>query len=234
MSKSIDERVVQMTFDNKAFEKNVGTSLNTLQKLKSALTFKKSTKSLSEFNKAANNTSLNGLSKGIDAISNKFSVMGIVGITAIQNITNSALNAGKKIASALTIDPVKAGFEEYEIKMNAIKTILSNTKKKGTSLDDINDALQDLNDYSDLTVYNFAQMTDMVGKFSAKTGDLESSVSIVKGMANLAAEAGVGNQELQNTLYQMSQISEKVTLRVLRFVIGTALIIAGIASSVAS
>jgi len=212
MSKSIDERVVQMTFDNKSFERNVSTSLTTLKKLKSGLMFDKSTKSLANLNKTTKNVSFDGLARGVETISNRFTNMGIVGVTVIQNLTNSAMRAGKKIVSALTIDPVKAGFEEYEIKMNAIKTILSNTKGNGTTLDDINDALQDLNDYSDQTVYNFAQMTDMVGKFSAKTGDLEGSVSIVKGMANLAAQAGVGNQQLQNTLYQMSQISEKVTL----------------------
>ena len=207
---STDERIVQMRFDNKQFERNAQESMTTLERLKKGLNLEGSAKGLDRLTKAGANFTLDGIARAVDGLANRFSTMGIAGMTAINNLTNSAINAGKRIVSALTVDPIKSGLDEYETKMNAIKTILANTKGKGTNLDDVNKALAELNDYADKTIYNFGQMTDMVGKFAAKTGELDSSVSIVKGLANLAAASGVDNIRLQGALYQVSQMSETV------------------------
>ena len=72
--------------------------------------------------------------------------------TALQNITNSALAAGKNLVSAFTVDPIKSGFEEYETQINAVQTILANTSSKGTTLDQVNNALDELNHYADMTL----------------------------------------------------------------------------------
>ena len=202
---AIEEKVLKMEFDNKKFESNVSTTLSTIEKLKSSLSFKNVGDGLSEIESASKGISFSSLSSSIDAISDKFSLLDIVGVTALVNIANQAVNSGKRILSSLTVDPIKTGLEEYETKMDSIKTILSNTQGNGSTLEDVNAVLDDLNTYSDKTVYNFAQMTNMVGKFAATSGKLDSSVGIVKGMANLAAQAGVANNELQSGLYQTSQ-----------------------------
>ncbi|MDD3288112.1 MAG: hypothetical protein PHX43_03805 [Alphaproteobacteria bacterium] len=210
MGNNVDNRVVEMQFDNAQFERGVKTSLSSLDKLKQGLRLDDSAKSLKNLERTASRFSMSNVGAGVEALNQKFSAMGIVGITALQNITTAAMRAGKQMIKSLTLDPITTGFNEYEIKMEAIKTILTNTAAKGTSLDDVNASLADLNTYADKTIYNFAQMTDMVGKFAAKTGDLDSSVSIVKGLANLAAFSGVSNTKLQGALYQVSNMAEKV------------------------
>lgn len=205
MSNSIDNRVVKMGFDNKQFESGVRTSIDTLEKLKKSLNLDGAGKGLANLEKASKNFSLSGIADGVDHISSKFTALGIIGITTLQNITNSAINAGKRMVSALTIDPVKAGLQEYETKMNAITTILTNTKSKGTTLDDVNKALAELNEYADKTIYNFAEMTRNIGTFTAAGIDLDTSVKSIKGIANLAAGSGSSAMQASTAMYQLSQ-----------------------------
>lgn len=131
MSKTIDQRVVEMRFDNANFEKNVSTSMSTLDKLKKSLKFEDSAKGFENISKAAGRVDMGGLSNGVESVRLKFSALEVMAVTALQNITNSALNAGKKIAYALTIEPIKAGLQEYETQINATQTILANTQKRG-------------------------------------------------------------------------------------------------------
>ena len=208
MSKTIDERVVSMKFDNSNFEKNVKTSMSTLDKLKQSLHFKGATKGLEDVNSAANkvNTSgLSGLGSGIEAVRLKFSALQVVGVTALASLTNQALTAGKQIASALTIDPIKTGFQEYETQIGAIQTILANTQSKGSTLDDVNNALDELNKYADQTIYNFTEMTRNIGTFTAAGVDLDKSVTSIKGIANLAAVSGSTSLQASTAMYQLSQ-----------------------------
>ena len=154
MSKTIDERVVSMQFDNKHFESNVQTSLGTIDKLKQSLNLTGATKGLENVNDAAKNVNMAGLGSAVETVRAKFSALEIMGVTALANITNSAVNAGKRIVSALTIDPIKTGFSEYETQINAVQTILANTESKGTTLQQVNSALDQLNTYADKTIYN--------------------------------------------------------------------------------
>lgn len=204
MSKTVDSRVVEMRFDNKNFEQNVQTSMNTLDKLKSKLKLNGVTKGIENLGSATKKVNFNPLSQGIETVQAKFSAMQIVGITALQNITNSAINAGKHIASALTIDPIKTGLSEYEQKMNAVQVIQANTRGKN-NLDQIAQALDDLNTYADKTIYNFAQMTSNIGKFTAQGLDVFQAADAVKGMANLAAASGASAEDMSRATYQMSQ-----------------------------
>lgn len=205
MAKSVDERVVQMEFDNKQFESGIKTSLNSLDKLKAGLNFDAATKSLANIEKAAKNFSLSGIEKGIDTISSKFTTLGIIGVTAMQRITNAAITAGTNLVKSLTIDPVLTGFNEYETKMNAITTILTNTASKGTTLDDVNNALNELNTYADKTIYNFAEMTRNIGTFTAAGVDLETATKAIQGIANLAAGSGSSSTQASTAMYQLSQ-----------------------------
>ena len=204
MSTTVDSRVVEMRFDNQHFEKNVRTSMSTLDKLKQKLNLGGAAKGLDEVNSAAKRVDMRGLGAGVEAVSAKFSALQVMGVTALANITNSAVNAGKRIASALTIDPIKTGLSEYETKMNAIQVIQSNTRGKNT-MDDITAALEELNTYADKTIYNFAQMTSNIGKFTAQGLNVQEATDAVKGMANLAAASGASAEDMARATYQMSQ-----------------------------
>jgi tape measure domain-containing protein len=205
MSKQVDERVVSMQFDNKQFERNVSQTMSTLDKLKQSLNLTGAAKGFEDVNSAANKVNMSALGQGVEAVQAKFSAMQIMAITALTNITNSAVNAGKRIASALTIDPIKTGFQEYETQINAVQTILANTESKGTTLQDVNSALDELNTYADKTIYNFTQMTRNIGTFTAAGVDLDKSVTSIKGIANLAAVSGSTSQQASTAMYQLSQ-----------------------------
>lgn len=207
MSTTIDERVVEMRFDNKQFEQNIQTSLSSLDKLKKSLNLEGAAKGLETVNDAANKCSgnMSPLSNAVETVRVRFSALEVMAITALQNITNSALAAGKNLVSAFTIDPIKTGFEEYETQINAVQTILANTSSKGTTLDQVNNALDELNHYADMTIYNFTEMTRNIGTFTADGVDLDTSVAAIKGIANLAAVSGSNSQQASTAMYQLSQ-----------------------------
>ena len=207
MSTTVDERVVEMRFDNKQFERNIQTSLSSLDKLKKSLNLEGAAKGLETVNDAANKCSgnMSPLSNAVETVRVRFSALEVMAITALQNITNSALAAGKNLVSAFTIDPIKTGFEEYETQINAVQTILANTSSKGTTLDQVNNALDELNHYADMTIYNFTEMTRNIGTFTAAGVDLDTSVAAIKGIANLAAVSGSNSQQASTAMYQLSQ-----------------------------
>ena len=211
---TIDERIVKLSFDNKGFESGIQKTLHSLNNLNESLKrtedgrFTGIGSKLSSMFKGSTDGA-SALARGVESVTAKFSHLQVVAATALANITNRMMNAGIAMTKALTIDPVKDGFKEYETKMNAMQTIFANTSHKGTTYDDIKKALNELNEYSDKTIYNFGQMTDNIGKFTAAGVDLETSVSAVKGLANLAAMSGVDNARAQGVMYQASQALSK-------------------------
>ena len=205
---SIDQRIVQMRFDNAGFQNGVNNTLNSLKKLHESLKMKGSSKGLEDVGRGIsklNSSGMSGLSSGVDTVTAKFSNMGVIAATALSNITNKAVNAGLSLAKSLTIDPVMDGFHEYETKMGAITTILSNTSHLGTNLEDVNAVLGELNTYADKTIYNFAEMTRNIGTFTAAGVGLEDSASAIKGIANLAAASGSSSAQASSAMYQLSQ-----------------------------
>ena len=215
MSKTIDQRVVEMRFDNANFEKNVSTSMSTLDKLKKSLKFEDSAKGFDNISKAAGRVDMGGLSNGVESVRLKFSALEVMAVTALQNITNSAVNAGKKLVSDLALDPIISGFKEYETQINATQTILANTQKEGANIDDVNRALDELNKYADLTIYNFTEMTRNIGTFTAAGVDLNTSVNAIKGIANLAAISGSTSQQASTAMYQLSQALASGTVKLM-------------------
>lgn len=215
MSTQVEQRVVEMRFDNQRFERNAATTLSTLDKLKQKLNFSGASKGLENLSSAASKVNVTGLGKGVDTVMAKFSALEVMGVTALANITNSAVNAGKRMISALTIDPIKTGFSEYETQINAIQTILANTQSKGTTLDDVNAALDTLNTYADKTIYNFTEMTRNIGTFTAAGIDLDTSVKSIQGIANLAAVSGSTSQQASTAMYQLSQALASGTVKLM-------------------
>lgn len=205
MSRTIDERIVEMRFDNRQFEQNVQTSLSTLDKLKRGLDLDNAAKSLDGLGDAAKRCDMSVLGKSVETVRVKFSAFQVVAMTTLSNITNSAVNAGKRLVSALIIDPIKTGFQEYETQIGAVQTILANTQHEGTNLQQVNRALDELNTYADKTIYNFTEMTRNIGTFTAAGVNLRTSVDSIKGIANLAAISGSTSQQASTAMYQLSQ-----------------------------
>ena len=205
MSKTVDERVVSMQFDNKNFEKNVSTSMSTLEKLKQKLSFKGATKGLESIDNAAKKVNMTGLANSVDTVGVRFSSLQVVATTALANITNSAVNTAKRMASAFTLDPIIDGMREYETQLNSVQTILANTQHEGTNIDIVNKALDELNTYADKTIYNFSEMTRNIGTFTAAGVSLDKSVDAIKGIANLAAVSGSSSVQASTAMYQLSQ-----------------------------
>lgn len=215
MGTTVDNRVVEMQFDNKQFESGVHTTLDSLKKLREGLKLGNAVKGFDELDHASKKVSFNSLINSADIVTKRLSTLGIIGMTALQNITNSAITTGKRIMSALTIDPVKSGFQEYETQINAVQTILANTESKGSTLKDVNAALDELNHYADMTIYNFTEMTRNIGTFTAAGVDLDTSVAAIKGIANLAAVSGSTSQQASVAMYQLSQALASGTVKLM-------------------
>lgn len=205
MTDKIDKRTVQMEFDNKLFEKNASVTMKSLDDLKRSLNFEGSVKGFDGINKAANSVDMSRLANTIDTIKDRFSLMGIVAFTIIQDITRRITGLMSQLSQTLITQPIKAGLSEYETQINAIQTILANTASKGTTLQEVNDVLDELNTYADLTIYNFTEMTRNIGTFTAAGVDLRTSADAIKGIANLAAVSGSNSQQAATAMYQLSQ-----------------------------
>ena len=202
---SIDNRVVKMEFDNKQFESGVSTTMSTLDKLKAKLKFKDESKSLDDISNKAKKMDFSPLASAVQTVADRFSNLGIVGMTVLQNITTSVMNLGTQMLKSITIDPIKSGLSEYETQINSVQTILSNTRSKGTNIDQVNAALDELNTYADKTIYNFTEMTRNIGTFTAAGVGLDESVNAIKGIANLAAASGSTSTQASTAMYQLSQ-----------------------------
>lgn len=215
MSREVDQRVVEMQFNNAQFERNTKQSLSTIEKLKAALKFDDVGDSFSGITKAAKNVNLEPVSDGANEVYYRFKALDVVAGTVLSNITAKAMTLGWTLTKALTIDPMKTGLAEYETQINSVQTILANTQKEGTNLAQVNAALDELNRYADMTIYNFTEMTRNIGTFTAAGVKLDTSVQAIKGIANLAAISGSTSQQASTAMYQLSQALAAGTVKLM-------------------
>ncbi len=176
MSKTIDEKVVEMRFDNRQFEQNVGTTMSTLDKFKAKLNFNGATKGLENINTSASKVDLSGITTSVATVSQKFSAMEIIGITALTNITNSAIEAGKTLVKALTIDNVAEGWSKYNQETQSTQALMNAT---GKSMEEIEAILKQLRWYSDETSYGFTDMTQALATMAASGGKVENLIPLI-------------------------------------------------------
>lgn len=205
----IDERVVEMQFNNKDFEKNVATSLNTLDKLQAALKLDGSQKGLEELQKTSNSFKLDPLLTAVENVNNKFTAMGIVGTTALVNITNKAINAGEALIKSLSVDNIAAGWEKFGEKTTSVGTLVN----QGFDLSEVERQMERLNWFTDETSYNFTDMVSNISKFTATGKDLEESVTAMEGIALWAAASGQNATKASMAMYQLSQAMGKGVLK---------------------
>lgn len=202
MSTSIDQRIVEMQFDNGQFERGAKQSIETLDKLDKSLDLRESAKNLTALSDAGKNFSLDGVASGIEIVQQKFTALEIMGITALQRITNQAITTGENLVKSLSLDQIGQGFGKYEQKTTSVQTIVNAT---GESIDSVSEKLAKLNWFTDETSYNFTDMIANIGKFTSMGIDLDTSVTAMEGIANWAAISGQGVNEASRAMYNLSQ-----------------------------
>ena len=201
---TIDERVVSLKMNNKQFLSAIRESSSSMDKLKESLKMDNAASGLKRIGEIAKNTTLGDLARSaVDAASN-MSVMQGIGITALGGIGAAAISAGKSMLQSF-IQPAIDGFHEYETQINAVQTILANTSQNGTTLDQVNAALDELNSYADKTIYNFTEMTSAIGTFTVAGVGLEDATASVKGFSNMAALSGANATQAAQATYQLAQ-----------------------------
>ena len=202
MSKQIDERVVSMQFDNKNFEKNASTTMSTLEKLKQSLNFSGAAKGFEDMNAAVKKVDMGILANGVDTVGLRFNALYTIADQTLRNITNKVEQTAIQMTKMFTIEPISTGFNEYELKMDSVQTIMAST---GESLDTVNRYLEELNKYSDETIYSFSDMTQNIGKFTNAGVKLEDAVKAIKGISNEAAVSGANANEASRAMYNFAQ-----------------------------
>lgn len=203
MSKTIDEKVVEMRFDNKHFESNVQTTMSTLDKLKAKLNLTGASKGLENISTAAKKVNMDGLVSGLNTVHSKFSALEVIGVGALLNIGNAAANAGKRLVASLSgIQAAMAGFNEYSMTMNTVQTLVNST---GKSIKEVESQLKELDEYADKTVYSTADMFNNIYKFTNAGIDLDTAKTAMIGIANATAYAGQGAQQASIAYYNLAQ-----------------------------
>ena len=189
---AVEQRVVEMRFDNAQFEDGVEQSMTTLEKLKKALDFSKTTKDISAIEAASDSFSMSGMSEALDAVTNKFSVLGTIGDQVLRRLTDSALGLVHNLmqtVNMLTFDNIGLGFSKYDEYTHSIQTILAAT---GKDIEYIEEQMSKLNWFTDETSYNLTDMTTNIGRFTSNGIELEQAITSMIGIANAAGLAGAG------------------------------------------
>jgi len=206
---------LKMNLNATQFNDQLAEAFRGVDKLKNSLNFGATSKSFDHLTEATKKFNLNGMASAVAGVGTKFSALSVIGVTALATLASKAVTAGFNMAKGLTVAPILDGFREMETNMNSIQTILANTSSKGSTLDDVNKALAQLNEYSDQTIYNFSQMARNIGTFTAAGVDLDTSVNAIKGIANLAAISGSNSEQASSAMYQLSQALATGTLKLI-------------------
>ena len=202
MATSIDYRIVEAQFRNSNFEKNIAQSTESLERFKRSLDVDQQAKSLEKLDNAADLAGMKGLAQQVDKVADKFSAMGVVAFTALQRITNAAIDTGVSLVKSLSIDQVTAGWNKYEQKTSNVQTLVNAT---GKSVDEINGYLEKLMMFSDETSYDFSTMAQSLGQMVTSGGDIDRLIPMIEGIGNATSFAGKGAAEFSRSIYNLNQ-----------------------------
>lgn len=202
MSREVDQRVVEMRFDNAQFEKNTRESIKTLDRLQDKLQFKDVDKGFENIEKAQRNVSFDEMEGALDTLKVKFNALDVMAVAALTNITNKIVNTGERLVKSLSVDQVASGWNKYTEKTSNVQTIMNAT---GESIDNVNDYLNKLMWYSDETSYSFSEMTSALSQMTAAGGDIKKMIPMIMGIANATADAGKTGFAFQSTIRNLTQ-----------------------------
>lgn len=202
MSTSIEQRIVEMKFDNAAFSKGVDSTIQDLDKLDKATKFEGGKNGLKQLQVAADQVNFKQVLSGINSIQDSLNRMQSFGFQVFQNLSNQAINWATSMVKSLSVDQIAGGFHEYELKMDSLRTIMNSS---GESLDTVKEKLNELNTYSDMTIYSFSDMTSSIGKFTNSGVKLDAAVSAIQGISNQAALAGANANDASRAMYNFAQ-----------------------------
>lgn len=202
MATSIDYRIVEAQFRNSNFEKNIAQSTESLERFKRSLDVDQQAKSLEKLDNAADLAGMKGLAQQVDKVADKFSAMGVVAFTALQRITNAAIDTGVSLVKSLSIDQITAGWNKYEQKTSNVQTLVNAT---GKSVEDINGYLEKLMMFSDETSYDFTTMAQSLGQMVTSGGNIDRLIPMIEGIANATSFAGKGAAEFSRSIYNLNQ-----------------------------
>lgn len=193
MSKTIDQKVVEMRFDNAQFEKNVSTSMSTLDKLKQSLNFDGAAKSFENIDRAANNVSFDKIASGVEALQNRFSTMGIVGMRVIGNMTDSMIGFVKKGINFVTDSIVQGG------KKRAMNLENAHFQLQGLLKDEaaVQAIMKNVNDSVDGTAYSLDAAAKVASQYAA-TG-MRAGDKMFSALRAVAGVAAMTNSEYEET-----------------------------------
>ena len=202
MSQEVDERVVEMRFDNAQFEKNVHQTMQSLEKLNDSLRLDGAEKGFEKISDASAKVDFDEMQGALDDLSGKFSAVEVMGVAALSHITRQAVDTGEKLVKSLSLDQVTSGWNKYAQKTASVQTIMNAT---GKSIAKVNGYLSKLMWFSDETSYSFTDMTQSLGQLTASGGDIEKVIPMIMGMANATAYAGKGASEFSRVIYNLNQ-----------------------------
>lgn len=202
MSQEVDERVVEMRFDNAQFEKNVHQTMQSLEQLNDSLRLDGAEKGFEKISDASAKVDFDEMQGALDNLSGKFSAVEVMGVAALSHITRQAVDTGERLVKSLSLDQVMSGWNKYAQKTASVQTIMNAT---GKSIAKVNGYLSKLMWFSDETSYSFTDMTQSLGQLTASGGDIEKVIPMIMGMANATAYAGKGASEFSRVIYNLNQ-----------------------------
>lgn len=202
MSREVDQRVVELQFNNTNFEKNTKKSMDSIDRMMEKLQFKGVEKGFEKLDAAAEKVDFATMNRSLDTLQQKFSALDIMAATVLVNITNKAMNAGEKLVKSLSLDQITSGWNKYAEKTSNVQTIMNAT---GKSIDQVNGYLNKLMWYSDETSYSFSEMTSALSQMTAAGGNIDKMIPMIMGIANATADAGKTGFAFQSTIRNLTQ-----------------------------
>lgn len=202
MSREVDQRVVELQFNNANFEKNTKKSMDSIDRMMEKLQFKGAEKGFEKLDAAAEKVDFATMNRSLDTLQQKFSALDIMAATVLVNITSKAMNAGERLVKSLSLDQITSGWNKYAEKTSNVQTIMNAT---GKSIDQVNDYLNKLMWYSDETSYSFSEMTSALSQMTAAGGNIDKMIPMIMGIANATADAGKTGFAFQSTIRNLTQ-----------------------------
>ena len=129
MARTIDERIVQMTFNNSDFEQKAGTTIQTLEKLKSATDFAKTINNFGGLQTALSRIDLTSLNAGVTRVTQSFSALESIAIGALMRVGQKVTDIGTNLVKSLTIQQPLQGWNKYNEQTQSVQTLVNSTGK---------------------------------------------------------------------------------------------------------